>query len=106
MDEVFGLFPTPFMRAPATLNARLVEGLVQHFSALASSSNKASGSLLHTEMLHPGDSPLLVEAAQRGALGAVALDGRMIDAPVAARARKLLDRHTAIAARAAGARQS
>ena len=63
MDEVFGLFPTPFMRAPATLNARLVEGLVQHFSALASSSNKASGSLLHTEMLHPGDSPLLVEAA-------------------------------------------
>jgi len=30
----------------------------------------------------------------------------MIDAPVAARARKLLDRHAAIAARAAGARQS
>ena len=63
MDEVFGLFPTPFMRAPATLNARLVEGLVQHFSALASSRNKASDSLLHTEMLHPADSPLFVEAA-------------------------------------------
>jgi hypothetical protein len=63
MDEVFGLFPTPFMRAPATLDARLVEGLVQHFSALANSRNKASDSLLHTEMLHPGDSPLLVEAA-------------------------------------------
>jgi len=47
-----------------------------------------------------------LEAAQRGALGAVALDGRMIDAPVAARARKLLDRHAAIASRAAGARQS
>ena len=63
MDEVFGLFPTPFMRAPGTLNARLVEGLVKHFSVLARSANKASDSLLHTEMLRPDDSELLVEAA-------------------------------------------
>ena len=63
MDEVFGLFPTPFLRAPGTLNARLVDGLVQHFSALAVSGNEASGDLLHTEMLRPNDSPLLVEAA-------------------------------------------
>ena len=63
MDEVFGLFPTPFMRAPATLNARLVDGLVKHFSALAVSANKASGSLMHTALLRPGDSELFVEAA-------------------------------------------
>ena len=63
MDEVFGLFPTPFLRAPGTLSARLVDGLVQHFSALALSANRASDNLLHTAMLRPGDSPLLVEAA-------------------------------------------
>lgn len=63
MDEVFGLFPTPFLRAPGTLNPRLVQGLVQHFSALAISLNKASGDLSHTEMLQPSDSPLLIEAA-------------------------------------------
>ena len=55
-----------------------------------------------------GDAAIIaaLEAAERSALGAVALDGRMIDAPVAARARKLLDRHAAIAARATGARRS
>jgi Putative 2OG-Fe(II) oxygenase len=63
MDEVFGLFPTPFLRAPATLSARLVDGLVRRFSALARSANKASDNLSHTEMLRPEDSPLLVEAA-------------------------------------------
>jgi len=41
MDEVFGLFPTPFLRAPCTLGAQLVDGLVQHFSALARDANKA-----------------------------------------------------------------
>jgi len=39
MDEVFGLFPTPFLRAPGTLDARLVDGLVQHFSTLALEAN-------------------------------------------------------------------
>lgn len=63
MDEVFGLFPIPFLRAPATLSASLTEGLVQHFSALALSANKVSENLSHTEMLSPSDSPLLVEAA-------------------------------------------
>jgi len=63
MDEVFGLFPTPVLRAPATLNARLVDGLVQHFSALAQDRNPVSGQLAHTAMLRPGDSPLLVETA-------------------------------------------
>jgi len=62
-DAVFGLFPTPVLRSPGALNARLVDGLVQRFSALARDHNLASGQLTHTAMLHPGDSPLLVEAA-------------------------------------------
>jgi uncharacterized protein (TIGR02466 family) len=63
MDEVFGLFPTPFLRAAATLKPRLVDSLVQHFSALGVSLNKASGNLSHTEMLRPDDSPLFQEVA-------------------------------------------
>ncbi len=65
MDEVFGLFPTPLLRAPATLDARLVQGLLQHFSTLAQDRNKASAQLSHTAMLSPGDNPLLMEAAER-----------------------------------------
>ena len=63
MDEVFGLFPTPFMRAPATLPRPLVDGLVAHFSRTAVRDNNASARLSHTAMLKPGDSALLVEAA-------------------------------------------
>ncbi len=65
MDEITGLFPTPFMRAPATLPAELVQGLVEHFSSLALQDNNSSANLSHTQMLKPGDSPLLVEAAAR-----------------------------------------
>ena len=42
-----------------------------------------------------------LDAAEREGRGAVALDGRMIDAPVAARARRLLARHETITAREA-----
>jgi hypothetical protein len=63
MDEVFGLFPTPFLRAPGTLGAPLVDGLVQHFSALALSANKASDNLSHTALVRPGNDPLLVQVA-------------------------------------------
>jgi len=63
MDEIIGLFPTPFMRAPATLPRDLVSGLVEHFSTLAVRDNNSSANLSHTEMLRPSDSPLLVEAA-------------------------------------------
>jgi hypothetical protein len=63
MDEVIGLFPTPFMRAPATLPRDLVSGLVEHFSTLAVRDNNSSANLSHTEMLRPSVSPLLVEAA-------------------------------------------
>ena len=63
MDEVIGIFPTPFMRAPATLPRDLVNGLVEHFSTLAVRDNNSSANLSHTEMLRPSDSPLLVEVA-------------------------------------------
>ena len=64
MHEVTGLFPTPFMRVQGALPASLVDGLVEHFSTAAHQPNNASGNLTHTAMLRPGDSPLLVEAAQ------------------------------------------
>lgn len=64
MDEVISIFPTPFMRMPGLLPGGLVQGLVDHFSGLAVNDNNSSANLSHTEMLKPGDSPLLVEAAQ------------------------------------------
>ena len=64
MDEVTGLFPTPFLRAPGALDHELVTGLVEHFSALAKRDNNSSSKLSHTAMLQPGDSPLLVESAR------------------------------------------
>lgn len=63
MHEVIGLFPTPFMRVPGALDARLVNGLVEHFSHGADRANNASSNLVHTAMLRPSDSPLLVQAA-------------------------------------------
>jgi hypothetical protein len=63
MDEVHGLFPIPVLRATRLLHETLVAGLADHFSAQAGLTNNASQSLAHTSMLHPGDSPLLVQAA-------------------------------------------
>jgi hypothetical protein len=63
--EVFRLFPTPVMRVPGALEASLVAGLVEHFSAHALQENNACDKLSHTRMLRPSDSPLLVEAAAR-----------------------------------------
>ncbi len=51
------------MRARAALPKALVAGLVEHFTAQATRDNSSSGNLSHTEMLKPGDSPLLGEAA-------------------------------------------
>jgi uncharacterized protein (TIGR02466 family) len=64
MDEVFGLFPIPFMRARATLEKDLVARLVDHFSTLATRDNNSSVNLSHTEMLRPKDSPLFAKAAE------------------------------------------
>ena len=63
MDEVIGLFPTPFLRVGAALDANLVRGLVEHFAGLAVRDNNSSENLSHTQMLRPGDSPLFVQAA-------------------------------------------
>src|SRR5262252_10737068 len=63
MDEVYGLFPVPFLRARGTLPPTLVSGLVEHFTARATRDNSSSTNLSHTAMLQPSDSPLLVEAA-------------------------------------------
>jgi uncharacterized protein (TIGR02466 family) len=64
MDNVIGLFPTPFMRAPATLPRALTETLVAHFSSRAQRDNNSSDRLSHTDMLTPDDSPLLGDVAR------------------------------------------
>jgi hypothetical protein len=48
---------------PAALRPDLVSGLVAHFTARAAQENNSSANLVHTAMLRPSDSPLLVEAA-------------------------------------------
>lgn len=62
MDEVIGLFPVPFLRAPATLPAPLAQRLAGSFTSLAVQGNNASTHLSHTRMLRPQDDPLLSEA--------------------------------------------
>lgn len=64
MDEVVGLFATPLLRSPGVLGRPLVADLIDHFSALAQTGNNSSSQLSHTRMLHPGDSPLLIEVAR------------------------------------------
>jgi hypothetical protein len=63
MPEVIGLFPIPFMRAPGVLGAALTAGLIDHFIKTVDRANSSSPNLVHTALLRPGDSPLLVEAA-------------------------------------------
>ena len=46
------------------VDTTLVKGLAEHFSAHATRDNNTSPRLAHTEMLKPGDSPLLVEVAK------------------------------------------
>jgi len=64
MDEVIGLFATPFLRAPATLDRQLVGDLAGFFSARAERDNNSSPNLSHTAMLRPADNPLLVRVAE------------------------------------------
>lgn len=59
MDEVIALFPTPLLRAPASLPPALVAGLVEHLAAQADRDNSSSQHLSHTALLKPSDSPLL-----------------------------------------------
>jgi len=64
MQEVIGLFPTPFMRVSRAFPPDLVKGLVEHFSKVADRANNSSANLVHTAMLRPSDSPLLGDAAK------------------------------------------
>jgi hypothetical protein len=64
MDEVHGLFPIPVLRSARLLDDAIVAGLVAHFSAQAGMPNSSSQNLAHTSLLHPSDSPLLVQAAE------------------------------------------
>ena len=52
------------MRVQGALDPSLVAGLVGHFELQADRDNNASQNLSHTALLKPGDSPLLVLAAQ------------------------------------------
>ena len=52
------------MRAPRALASDVVDGLVEHFSKTAQQANNSSPNLSHTARLQPGDSPLLVIAAE------------------------------------------
>jgi hypothetical protein len=63
MQEVIGLFPTPFLRATKVLGSELVAGLIDHFSKSVVQANSSSPNLVHTALLRPSDSPFLVEAA-------------------------------------------
>jgi uncharacterized protein (TIGR02466 family) len=63
MDQVFGIFPTPIMRAPGTLPPALVNALIDHFASQADRDNSSSANLSHTAMLRPTDSPLFAKAA-------------------------------------------
>lgn len=63
MDELIGLFPTPFLRSRGVLPRSSVAELIAHFSARATRDNNSSSNLTHTRMLKPSDSPHLVEAA-------------------------------------------
>lgn len=62
-DEVFGLFPTPVLRAPRVLPAALVQALVGQLAPMADDPNKASDHLSHTQVLRPDQDPLMAEVA-------------------------------------------
>ena len=64
MDEIYRLFPTPFMRASGALPAPLVQSLLNHFASRTTQDNNASANLTHTEMIRPNDSPLFAQAAE------------------------------------------
>ncbi len=63
MDEVFGIFPTPFMRARGALAEPMVARLLENFTTRATTDNNSSPKLSHTEMRRPSESPLLAEVA-------------------------------------------
>jgi hypothetical protein len=61
--EVYGIFPTPVQRVRGLIGGALLQGLVDHFTQLAGRENSSSPNLVHTALLKPSDSPLLVTTA-------------------------------------------
>jgi uncharacterized protein (TIGR02466 family) len=65
MDELIGLFPTPFLRAPQAVPRALVDPLAAFFASRAKLDNSSSTNLSHTSLLTPADHPLLADVAAR-----------------------------------------
>ena len=65
MDELIGLFPTPFLRVPQVVSNDLAATLAEYFGARADRDNNSSESLSHTALLTPADHPLLADVAAR-----------------------------------------
>ena len=63
MDEIIGLFPTPFYRTQGALDDALVKALLARFAPLAQERNKSSTNLSHTQMLQPREDALLQQVA-------------------------------------------
>lgn len=65
MNEVFELFPTPFMRCPAVIDGESIRGLQASLSAGVLQSNPQSNQLAHTQIIKPSDAPELATLATR-----------------------------------------
>jgi hypothetical protein len=61
--EVFGLFPTPLMHAPACLDAPLVAALLARLDWADQTVNSRCGQLSHSRILAPGSDALLARAS-------------------------------------------
>jgi hypothetical protein len=64
-NEIFELFPTPFLRCERLLDAAEVAMLVERFADAATTANPNSTELSHSQILSPGDEPLLADLARR-----------------------------------------
>jgi hypothetical protein len=64
-NEIFELFPTPFLRCERLLDAAEVAMLVERFADAATTANPNSTELSHSRILSPADEPLLGELARR-----------------------------------------
>jgi uncharacterized protein (TIGR02466 family) len=64
-NEVFGLFPTPFMFCKQVLSAEQCGQLIQHQAASATQPNHHSKDLIHTEISFPEDGGFFSDVTRR-----------------------------------------
>ena len=62
--EVFGLFPTPLMHAPACLDAPLAAALLARLQGANRAVNSRSGQLSHSHILTPASDAMLARASE------------------------------------------